>query len=177
MNTPDYTIFNFVNNIYQDLGSPDDYSTDRIYAWMLDNANIGKLNNLIGTCFSGVAFKNDCGNITGYAIDPNINNDQLAIYKMLFDYEYYKNAAGSSAKSSLVIGDDWVSMGEGDSRVTRINKNEVSKNFRALAKDAKEDLDKSVKMYLKYNCIPDQIVGDDTQGVSHYIIQEYNRTL
>ena len=42
---------------------------------------------------------------------------------------------------------------------------------------AKEDLDKAIKLYLKYNAIPDQVVGDDTEGVSYYIVQEYQRTL
>jgi hypothetical protein len=46
-----------------------------------------------------------------------------------------------------------------------------------MSRDAKEDLDKAVKMYLKYNAVPDQIAGDDTEGVTHYIIQEYQRTL
>ena len=38
-----------------------------------------------------------------------------------------------------------------------------------------KDLDKAVKMYLKYNAVPDQIAGDDTQGTNVYIIEEYNR--
>lgn len=172
-----YSLSQFIHNVYEDLGNPSSYSISRLSGWFLDDSNIGKLNNLIGTQISGICLKDGGNNITGYNLSPEPNNDQYAIYKMLFDYEYYKNEARLSAQSSLIIGDDWVSMGEGDSRITRVNKNEVSKNFRALAKDSKEDLDKSVKMYLKYNAIPDQIVGDDTQGVRNYIIQEYNRTL
>ena len=177
MTTQTYTIFNFINGVYEDLGSPSDYSPERISAWFLDNSNIGKLNNLIGTCFSGVAYSNDCGNITGYGIEPSVRNDQLAIYKMLFDYEYFRGEARNMAKSSSTIGNDWTELSEGDSSIKKINKNEISKNFRSLSKDAKEDLDKAVKLYLKYNAIPDQVVGDDTEGISYYIIQEYQRTL
>lgn len=177
MSTQNYTIANFINGVYDELGNPTDYPPEKITAWFLDNANVGKLNNLIGTYFSGVAYTNDCGNITGYGIEPQIRNDQLAIYKMLFDYEYFKNEARNMAKSSATAGNDWTSLREGDSAITKINKNEIAKNFRALSRDAKEDLDKAVKLYLKYNAAPDQVVGDDTQGVSYYIIQEYNRTL
>lgn len=175
MTTQDYTIFNFINSVYDDLGNPSDYPPERISAWFLDNANIGKLNNLIGTYFSGVVYQNDCGNITGYAIEPAIRNDQLAIYKQLFDYEYYLFQSRNLAKSAATKGSDWVNLREADSSITRVNPHEIAKTFRALASDAKAVLDKSVKMYLKYNAIPDQVAGDDTKGQSFYIIQEYNR--
>ena len=32
-------------------------------------------------------------------------------------------------------------------------------------------------MYLKYGAIPQQVAGDDTEGMSYYIIQDYQRTL
>lgn len=175
-NDQDY-LSKFINGVYYDLGEPSNYTPARLWAWFLDNANLGKLNNLIGTQVSGQSLKDDSNIVTGYAISPVPTNDQLAVYKMLFDYEYYKNEARYAASSSMVVGDDWVNLKEGDSSISRINKNEVAKNFRALAKDAKEDLDKAVKMYLKYNSIPDQVVGDDTEGVYNYVIQEYNRTL
>ena len=177
MSTQTYTISNFINGVYDELGNPSDYPPERITAWFLDNSNLGKLNNLIGTCFSGIAYTNDCGNVTGYGIEPGVRNDQFAIYKMLFDYEYFKGEARNMAKSSATIGNDWTNLKEGDSSITKINKNEISKNLRSLSRDAKEDLDKAVKLYLKYNAIPDQVAGDDTEGISHYVIQEYQRTL
>ena len=167
----------FVYGVYTELDEPENFSIAKISAWFLDNANVGKLNNLIGTQISGVAYKDTHGVVTGYDLSPNPSNDQLAIYKMMFDFEYFKNQARFATASSLVEGDDWVTLGEGDSRVQRINKNEIAKNYRALARDIKQDLDKAVKMYLKYNSVPDQIVGDDTEGVYNYVIQEYNRTL
>lgn len=167
----------FVYGVYTELDEPENFSIAKISAWFLDNANVGKLNNLIGTQISGVAYKDQYGVVTGYDLVPNPSNDQLAIYKMMFDFEYFKNQARFATSSSLVEGEDWVTLGEGDSRVQRVNKNEIAKNYRALARDIKQDLDKAVKMYLKYNLVPDQIVGDDTEGVYNYVIQEYNRTL
>jgi hypothetical protein len=167
----------FVYGVYTELDEPENYPIAKISAWFLDNANVGKLNNLIGTRISGVAYKDQFGVVTGYDLIPNPNNDQLAIYKMMFDFEYFKTQARFATASSLVEGEDWVSLGEGDSRVQRVNKNEIAKNYRSLARDIKQDLDKAVKMYLKYNSIPDQVIGDDTVGISNYIIQEYNRSV
>jgi hypothetical protein len=167
----------FFNNVYLDIGEPSDYSVSRVSAWFLDISNLGKLNNLIGTCFEIKELQDNHCNVTGYEIYPYFKSDQLAIYKMLFDYEYFKGEARNVAKSSATKGSDWTDLREGDSSIKKINKNEISKNLRTMSRDAKEDLDKAVKMYLKYNAIPDQIAGDDTEGVTHYIIQDYQRTL
>jgi hypothetical protein len=75
----------------------------------------------------------------------------------------------------MTVGQDWVNLQEGDSKITRVNYNEVSKNLRGLAKDAKETLDKAVKMYLKYGAVPQQIVGDDTVGISNYLATSEDR--
>ena len=176
MNCQDY-LTQLVTNVYVDLGQPEDYPPVRITSWFVDDSNLGKLNNLIGTNFSGICYKDNNGIITGYGITPEPNNYQLSIYKMIFDCDYLKNQSRNLAKSSATFGNDWTNLREGDSSITKINKNEISKNFRGLAQDCKAELDKAVKMYLKYNAIPDQVVGDDTEGVSHYIIQEYQRTL
>ena len=167
----------FVYGVYNDLGEPEDYTIAKISAWFLDNANVGKLNNLIGTQISGVAYKDQYGVVTGYDLVPNPSNDQLAIYKMIFDCNYYKHQSKNLARSAGMIGSDWTTLREGDSNITKINKNEISKNFRGLAQDCQTELNKTVKMYLKYGAIPEQVVGDDTEGISHYIIQEYQRTL
>jgi hypothetical protein len=170
--------FNFVNGVYYDLGEPEDYSVSRLYAWFLDTANIGKLNNLIGTSLSGICYKDNQDVCTGYAILPEPSSDQFAIYKLLFEYEYLKGYARYAARSALSVRrGDWNRLQEGDTSISRISKTDISKNLSTMAKQAKEELDKATKMYLKYNAIPDQVVGDDTIGVENYIIQEYNRTL
>lgn len=172
-----YSFSQFINSVYDDLGSPTSYPPSRLSGWFLDNSNAGKLNNLIGTHISGVCFQNSSGVTTGYGLFPEPSSDQYSIYKMIFDCEYFKSEARNAASSAMTVGNDWTSLREGDSAITKINKNEISKNFRGLAQDCKAELDKAVKMYLKYNAIPDQIAGDDTEGVSYYIIQEYQRTL
>lgn len=170
-----YSLSNFVEGVSHDLGNPPEYPLFRLSGWFLDNANIGKLNNLIGSSISGVSYQNPSGVTTGYGLEPYISNDQLAIFKMLFDYEYYKNMSRTVAQSAASNSKDWVSLKEGDSSITRINKNELSKNFRGLANDAKKDLDSAVKMYLKNNCSAEQVAGDDTFGRNNYFTVEWNR--
>lgn len=167
----------FVYGVYNDLGEPEDYSIAKISSWFLDNANVGKLNNLIGTQISGVAYKDQYGVVTGYDLVPNPSNDQLAIYKMIFDCDFFKNQSKNLARSATTIGSDWTDLREGDSSIKKINKNEISKNFRGLAQDCQAELNKTVKMYLKYGAVPEQVTGDDTEGMSYYIIQDYQRTL
>lgn len=160
---------NFVNRIYDELDQPADYSTARISGWFLDYANLGQLNNLIGTSYVPTGYYNQSGALTGYGITPPISGNELGVYKMLFDYNYYYRLSRLTATNLMTVGQDWVSMSEGDSSITRVNYNEVAKGLRTLAKDYKETLDKAVKMYLKYGAIPQQIAGDDVIGVSNYI--------
>ena len=94
---------------------------------------------------------------------------------MLFDYNYYVRLSRSVAVSASTAGQDWVTLAEGDSKITRVNKNEISKNLRSLAKDSKEVLDRAVKMYLKYGATAQQVAGDDVIGISNYISISYDR--
>lgn len=177
MNSDQDYFSKFINGVYYDLGEPEDYSKSRLWAWFLDEANIGRLNNLIGTQISGVCLADGNGIATGYAVSPEMNGDQLAIYKMLFEREYFRSQARQVAKSAATVGYDWTSLGEGDSKLTRTNPNEVAKSLRGLAQDASAELDKAVKFYLKYNAVPDQIAGDDTYYSNSYVYPEYNRVV
>ena len=166
----------FIAEVYDEIGSPNDYSIQRLSGWFLDYSNIGKLNNLIGTNYAPYQYRDGGGNITGYAITTgNITNSEYSIYKYLFEYYYYKNSALTVLQGIGTPGGDWLSLAEGDSKISKINKNEVAKTFRGMANDAKETLDKAVKMYLKYGAVAQQIAGDDTVGVSNYVINEYDR--
>lgn len=160
---------NFVNRVYDELDYPEDYSPSRISGWFLDSSNLGQLNNLIGTQYHPSGFYNESGTLTGYGVVPVISGNELGIYKLLFDYHYYFRLSRYTATNIMTVGQDWTSLKEGDSSITRVNYNEVSKNLRMLAKDAKETLDKAVKMYLKYGAIPQHVIGDDVIGVSNYI--------
>ncbi len=111
-----------------------------------------------------------------YYLEPELNNDQMAIYKKLFECNFYKKQSFDIAKSVSMVG-DWVSIKDGDSSITRINKNEISKNLRALYKDSYEELQFLIKMYLKKTSSAEQISGDDFIGVNYYYSNEKPRNI
>jgi hypothetical protein len=47
--------------------------------------------------------------------------------------------------------------------ITRTNKNEIAKTYRAMAKDVTEELEKSVYAYNYYQAKPRQVVGSDVR--------------
>lgn len=60
---------------------------------------------------------------------------------------------------------DFVSLREGDTAITRTNKNELAKTYRGLAKDAKEELDQLTSHYKIYRAAPVQVAGLDGEGL------------
>ena len=64
---------------------------------------------------------------------------------------------------------DWIRITEGDTTLVRTNKNEVSKSYRALSKDAQEMTNSLVASYHQYLAQPSQVAGTDaTTGVLVY---------
>jgi hypothetical protein len=50
---------------------------------------------------------------------------------------------------------------EGDTAITRTNKNELAKTYRTLANDAMQELDKLITSYTIYQAAPLQVAGED----------------
>lgn len=120
-----------------------------ISGWL--EANIGELNNLLYTSFSGA--------------NVDLNPEQANIYKHLYLGHYYKkksrNAikalAGGSGSAILSIRDE-------DSSVTFVNSNEISKQFRQISKDNFEEMNRLVNFYNSYQAAPVQVVGKNMVG-------------
>ena len=74
---------------------------------------------------------------------------------------------GVASSKSDFLG-DWVSLREGDSSITRANRNEVAKNYKSLATETRSEIEKMVQSYLKFRATPQQVVGDDTVEASYY---------
>ena len=54
---------------------------------------------------------------------------------------------------------DFISLSEGDTKIQRVNKNELAKTYRGLANDAQEELDKMVSAYNIYQASPSQVLN------------------
>ena len=56
---------------------------------------------------------------------------------------------------------DFVTLREGDTMITRTNKNELAKTYRGLANDAREEMERLVSSYNIYQAAPVQVAGED----------------
>ena len=60
---------------------------------------------------------------------------------------------------------DFVTLREGDSMITRTNKNEIAKVYRGFAKDAEEELQNLVYAYNFYQAKPRQVAGSEVRSM------------
>jgi len=132
-------------SIYTDLGSPSGISIPYLCTWFV--ANLGELNNLITTTYSGVS-----GQISPELIDEDAN-----IFKHIFYADYYERLAVQNMNAA---GVDWVYIQEGDSTIRRASSNDRSKTFLSLQKQAIAKLDMLIKLYRANQSIPRDIRDD-----------------
>lgn len=148
-----YSVYDLADEIFKN-----EYEFDTGYSrfffisgWLANN--IGQLNTKIFQDYS----------VSGNYFLPsgNFNAEERAIYKQIFLCQNYEKQARNTLRG-IMDGSSFVSLKEGDSEITRINKNEVAKVWRGLARDAREDLDKLVTSYNMYAAAPIQVFGLET---------------
>ena len=61
----------------------------------------------------------------------------------------------------MISSVDFLSLREGDTVITRTNKNELAKTYRGLANDAREEMERLVTSYNLYQAAPVQVAGID----------------
>ena len=120
-----------------------------ISGWL--EANIGTLNLLINSSFCA-------GDLTATG-----HQEERAIIRELYNVKMFekrglnvlKGADGSSSDM------DFQTLREGDSVITRSNRNTVAANYRKLQERAEMELKDLVHNYNMYHSKPSQIYGDD----------------
>jgi hypothetical protein len=118
----------------------------QISGWLSEN--LGLLNTLINTNFSGQ--------------NPNLGLEEQAIYKEIYIYNYYNKQARSILRGITATsnaGDNILSVSDGDNSISFVNRNEVGKVYRDLAKESKQKLDGLVTKYTIYQSQPLQVGG------------------
>ena len=128
-----------------------------VSGWLYEN--LGQVNTYLYTNFSG-------DNATGtYGfMDIEAQNVLKELYLSNYYNKEARNALRGITKSS-VSGDNVLSLKDGESAVTFINRNEVSKVYRGLANDS---MDKVIQMAAQYNIYqaqPRQLGGIDASGI------------
>jgi len=131
-----------------------------VSGWLYEN--LGKLNTYIYTDFSG-----DGASGTYGQIDTEAQN----ILKELYLNNYYNKEARNALRgivSSSVSGDNILALKDGESSVTFVNRNEVSKVYRGLAADSMDNVVRMAGQYNIYQAEPRQLGGIDGSGLANY---------
>lgn len=140
-------IGDLANSIYINEFDSSGTTVESISGWL--DSNVGQLNNVLYTSFSGVN-----GDVEG------LNLEEQSIYKDMYLYHHYMKQArntirGIAGSSSGNI----VSVRDGDNAITFVNKNEVSKVYKSLARDSYDSLQNSIANYNSYKSSPRQVGG------------------
>ena len=131
-------------------------TTGAISGWL--HENLGRLNTYIYSDFSGANASGSRG-----TLDTEAQN----ILKELYLNNYYIREARNSLRgivSSNVSGDNILSLKDGESSVTFVNRNEVSKVYRGLASDSMANVERLAAQYNIYEAQPLQLGGIDASG-------------
>ena len=131
-----------------------------VSGWLYEN--LGQVNTYLYTDFDGA------GAIGAYgAMDIEAQN----ILKELYLGNYYNKQARNALRgivSSSVSGDNVLSLRDGESAVTFVNRNEVSKVYRGLAADSMDNVVRMAGQYNIYQAEPRQLGGIDGSGLANY---------
>ena len=132
-----------------ETGPQRDSEVKLISGWL--DANIGAVNTYINSSFSASDLS-----VTGHL-------EERAITKELYLSTYYGKQArnvlrGIDGSSNQL---DFQTLREGDSVITRTNKNQVAANYRLLQEQSEEKLKELVHLYNMYKSSPNQVYGND----------------
>ncbi len=127
----------WASGIWLDLGQPTNTTTSTISGYAVQPSTLGRLNDLVGTCFSGSGYTG-AGSFN-YQIGPDISNTELGIVAQMYYISYYNNLA----QATMGIGNStipWQTLREGDSTITRASAPAIGAQYRQMSKDAYEQL-------------------------------------
>ena len=128
-----------------------------VSGWLYEN--LGQVNTYLYTDFTGTDASGTYG-----AMDI----EAQSVLKELYLCNYYNKQARNALRgiaNSNVSGDNILSLRDGESSVTFVNRNEVSKVYRGLASDCMEKVTRLAAQYNIYQAQPRQLGGIDASGV------------
>lgn len=128
-----------------------------VSGWLYEN--LGQVNTYLYTNFSG----DDASGTYGF-MDIEAQNVLKELYLSNYYNKEARNALRGITKSS-VSGDNVLSLKDGESAVTFVNRNEVSKVYRGLANDCMDKVTQMAAQYNIYQAQPRQLGGIDASGI------------
>jgi hypothetical protein len=132
-----------------------------VSGWLYEN--LGQVNTYLYTDFTG-----DLASGTYGVMDIEAQN----VLKELYLSNYYNKQARNALRGivdSSVSGDNVLSLKDGESSVTFINRNEVSKVYRGLASDCMDKVTRMAAQYNIYQAEPRQLGGIDGSGLNYQV--------
>ncbi len=127
----------WASGVFDDLGQPANTSTSTISGYAVQVSTLGKLNNLLTTCFSGSGYTG--AGSSNYQIGPSVTNTELAIINQMYLVSYFANLA----QATMGIGGNtipWLNLSEGDSKIGRVNAASIGAQYMAASKEANVQL-------------------------------------
>lgn len=121
---PDTYLVDLAYNIWTNINGPCDVAQTAILSKLTSSQMIGQLNVLIDGCYTI-----ETGNIS-----PALGPNEQGIYGLLFEVGYYKKKAIEAFGPIGAVS--WLSISEGDSKITRSHPTDIAKFYQALSKDA-----------------------------------------
>ena len=128
-----------------------------VSGWLYEN--LGQVNTYLYTDFSGANASGMYG-----VMDTEAQN----VLKELYLSNYYNKQARNALRGivdSSVSGDNVLSLRDGESSVTFINRNEVSKVYKGMSSDCMEKVTRMAAQYNIYQAQPRQLGGIDASGI------------
>lgn len=122
------------SGIWQDIGSPASPTPNFISGWLVSPQNIGKLNNLLFTCYSGV---NGC-------IDGALGQREQSIYGEVYKQLYWQQQISANLGAA---GQMWVEMRDGDGVLRRTSPTEIAKVYQTMWKESTANLNQMITSY------------------------------
>ena len=114
----------------------------------MNDSNLGKLNNTLNTCFSGV----------GGEIQPELDTQVGSIYSSLYKQLFYQQQVQSNLGAG---GVQWTELREGDSTIRRASPTETAKVYKDLLKEITNSARIEINLYKKNAAFPRTISYDN----------------
>lgn len=152
--------------IIDELGDSDSISIPSVSFWLRAGSNLGKLNNAINTSFT---LNDSLEVVDGDGIE--ITDIEGAIYAQMYYVYFYQRQSTSMLGAAQY--DSVVEVSSDGGTIRMLNKNELSKTYNQLRKDAKTLLDDMINSYKFHEYKPQQVVGYDLYINSYYYDNNY----
>ena len=149
-------VVDIADEIFRELGEPTSLSIPAISFWL--RTNVGQLNNYIHTEYSVSETDLEIKDTSSPPVE--IGDNEKTILKKMYFIHYYDQRLRTHM--TTMDTDTILSVRDGDSSVTKVNRNEVAKSIAAVKAQEYSELLKMIQAYVSNKAGPYQVAGDDT---------------